>query len=228
MSKKSELISVVYGYKSKYEAVQAQVTKVYESSDYTDEGKEKEANKIIAGLEETAKQSHDKALSIIDSALEGLSAKWRSGSTGKLSDAGYQMGLSNVLKMLGADAIHEEEDMKNIIDTYKEDYNAIATIGNLLRASSHALQFSVLIPKDNREYNKRLLNQLRGNIENTINLYMIQGSAKAWNNSNQGLTGVSMALDGMTEFINTRLGDDLELVEQMTIDHMPQDMDFNN
>lgn len=83
MSKKSELINVITGYKAKYEAVQADVTKVYESSDYTDEGKEKEANKIIAGLEATAKQSHDKALSIIDSALEGLSAKWRSGSTGK-------------------------------------------------------------------------------------------------------------------------------------------------
>lgn len=132
------------------------------------------------------------------------------------------MGLSNVLKMLGADAIHEEEDMKNIIDTYKNDYNAIATIGNLIRASSHALQFSVLIPKDNREYNKRLVNQMRGNIDNVISPYILQGSAKAWNQSNQGLTGISLSLHGITEFINTRLGDDLELVEQNGGEHMQQ------
>lgn len=210
MSKKSELINVLTGYKSQYESIQTQILNINQSTAYTEAGREQAINKIVAGFEPTVQQCHDKAIFIIDSGLEALQSKWRTASAGKLSDTGYQMGLANVIKMLEADAIHDREDMQNIINIYKGDFNALATIANLIQSGSHSMEFIGLIPKDNREYNKRLINQLRGNIDNHIDPYTIQHIAKAYNSLG---SSVSMSLDSMIDFLNTRFNDALELVE---------------
>lgn len=215
MSKKSELINVLAGYKSQYESIQTQISNINRSADYTEEAKKERVDKIVAGFEPTVQQCHDRGISIIDSGLEALQSKWRANSTGKLSDAGYQMGLANVIKMLEADAIHDIEDIKNIIATYKGDYNALATIGNIIKSSSHSMGFIGLIPKDNREYNIKLLNQLKGNIDSSINPNTIKNNG-GWGMNDLGSSsvGVLWALDGSVDFLNTRFTDSLELVEE--------------
>lgn len=101
--------------------------------------------------------------------------------------------------MIETGAISDKEDFKNIIEVYKDDYNALATIKNLLGTDKDKLELHTLIPKDNRQYNKKALNDLRNNIENNINLF----------NTKDSLT---MALVGMIHFINVRLKDDLSII----------------
>jgi len=101
--------------------------------------------------------------------------------------------------MIEAGAITNREDFKNIIEVYKDDYNALATIKNLLGTGNDKLELYTLIPKDNREYNKKALNNLRNNIESYINPYTIKDS-------------LTMNLESMIDFINTRLKDDLSII----------------
>ena len=69
--------------------------------------------------------------------------------------------------MLEVGAIREEDDIKNIIDTYADDYNALALIRTMLQKSKdeQIQEFTVLIPADNREENKNTTIELwHGNL----------------------------------------------------------------
>lgn len=66
-----------------------------------------------------------------------MKTEWRNKSTGRLNDTDYQLGLSNTLKMLEMNAIHSEDDIKNIVDTYKDDYNAMSAIRSLINKNTN-------------------------------------------------------------------------------------------
>ena len=214
MSKKTELINLFKEFKNRYETVQARVEEIRKSEAYTEIGREQAITQLLDGFAPTVQLYHDKAIAAIDQGLEGLAEKWRKGSTGKLFDAGYQAGLSNVVKMLEMGAITEKEDVKNIIDTYTGDYSALALIKTVLVKSEHHIlrDCALLIPADNREYNRRLLGQLRDNVDQNINISTLQAVSKSWNSFNQGLTSVSISMDSMAQFVADRLGDNLELI----------------
>ncbi len=212
MSKKADLIKLFGEYKNRYNTVLAKLTEIRNSDAFTPTGKEQAINKLMEEFKPTAHLYHDKAIEAIDGGLAGLQAKWRANSSGRLSDAGYQLGLGNVLKMLEAGAIRERDDMQNIIDTYKDDYNAMATIKSLISKSSQTMDFIGIIPVDNREYNKKLLMDLRNNVDLDINPGM---ATMGFNTGNSflGTSSVSMAMDSMADFVNTRLADDLSLIQ---------------
>ena len=199
MSKKSELVNVIESYREKQEVFKNKITEISETKELTPIGKEKRINELAAQFESVAQNAHDKAIQILDSGIEALEKKWRDNSTGKLKDSNYQIGLANTIKMIETGANSDKEDFKNIIEVYKDDYNALATIKNLLGTDKDKLELHTLIPKDNRQYNKKALNDLRNNIENNINLF----------NTKDSLT---MALVGMIHFINVRLKDDLSII----------------
>lgn len=199
MSKKSELVNVIESYREKQEVFKNKITEISETKELTPIGKEKRINELAAQFESVAQNAHDKAIQILDSGIEALEKKWRDNSTGKLKDSNYQIGLANTIKMIETGAISDKEDFKNIIEVYKDDYNALATIKNLLGTDKDKLELHTLIPKDNRQYNKKALNDLRNNIENNINPF----------NTKYSLT---MALVGMIHFINVRLKDDLSII----------------
>ncbi|CUQ45954.1 Uncharacterised protein [Clostridium paraputrificum] len=199
MSKKSELVNVIESYREKQEVFKNKITEISETKELTPIGKEKRINELAAQFESVAQNAHDKAIQILDSGIEALEKKWGDNSTGKLKDSNYQIGLANTIKMIETGAISDKEDFKNIIEVYKDDYNALATIKNLLGTDKDKLELHTLIPKDNRQYNKKALNDLRNNIENNINLF----------NTKDSLT---MALVGMIHFINVRLKDDLSII----------------
>ena len=197
MSKKSELLNVIEGYKRQQELFKSKVTEIESRQYLMQEGKEIEIEKIATPFTEVAQNAQNRALEILNSGIEALEKKWRDNSTGRLTDSNYQIGLANTIKMIEAGAITNQEDFKNIINTYKDDYNALATIENLLGLDHPEL--AVLIPKDNREYNKKALNDLRNNIERYISPFSIRDS-------------LTMNLDGMINFIKTRLKDDLTII----------------
>lgn len=211
MSKKADLIKLFGEYKDRYNTVLAKLTEIRNSDAFTSTGKEQAINKLMEEFKPTAQLYHDKAIEAIDGGLAGLQAKWRANSSGRLSDAGYQLGLGNVLRMLEAGAIRDRDDMQNIIDTYKDDYNAMATIKSLISKSSQTMDFIGIIPVDPREENKRLLGQLRNNVDLDINPSMARMGFNT-GNSFLGTSSVSMAMDSMADFVNTRLADDLSLL----------------
>ncbi len=212
MSKKTELIRAFKEYKTRYEKMQAQKVEIDKSTLYTPEGRVNAIAKLLTDFAPTVQAYHDKAVEIIDTGLAALAEKWKSSSAGKLMDSGYQAGLSNVIKMLELGAVQEKEDLQNIIDTYAGDFNALAVIKKVLKNSGNKVLQDVVIPEDNREKNKQLLAQLRENVDRNINIETIKTVSKGWNAFNQGLTDVSASMESMAEFVETRLGDDLELL----------------
>lgn len=204
MSKKTELINLFKEFKNRYETVQIQADEIRKSAAYTEIGREQAIKQLLDGFAPTVQLYHDKAVAAIDQGLEGLAERWKKGSTGKLFDAGYQAGLSNVVKMLEMGAVTEKEDVQNIIDTYTGDYSALALIKTVLTKSEHPTlrDSALLIPVDNREYSRRLLGQLRDNVDQNMNIYTF----------NQGMTSVSMSMDSFVQFVPDRLGDNLELI----------------
>lgn len=199
MSKKSELLNVIEGYKRQQELFKSKVTEIESKQYLMQEGKEIEIKKIATPFTEVAQNAQNRALEILNSGIESLEKKWRDNSTGKLTDSNYQIGLANTIKMIETGAITNQEDFKNIIEVYKDDYNALATISNLLGTDKDKLGLYTLIPKDNREYNKKALNNLRNNIQSYINPYTIKNL-------------LTMNLQGIIDFINTRLKDDLTII----------------
>lgn len=204
MSKKTELINLFKEFKNRYETVQAQVAEIQRNVAYTEIGREQAVKQLLDSFAPTVQLYRDKSITAIDQGLEGLAERWKKGSTGKLFDAGYQAGLSNVVKMLEIGAVTEKEDVQNIIDTYIGDYSALALIkAVLIKSENAALKDSfLLIPADNREYNRRLLGQLRDNVDQSMNIYTF----------NKGLASVSMSMDSFVQFVTDRLGDNLELI----------------
>ncbi|PWL52074.1 hypothetical protein KQH81_07035 [Clostridium cadaveris] len=199
MSKKSELINTIKAYKEKQEALSNKILELNNNKELTPIGVEQRINNLIEPFEAVAQNVHDKAIGILDSAIKALEDRWRANTTGKLLDSSYQIGLSNIIKIIEAGAITSKEDFINIIDVYKDDYNALSIIRELLANNGNALELLMLIPKDNREYNKKILNDLRNNIENYINPFNIKAS-------------ISMPLDSMIQFIDTRLRDDFSVI----------------
>lgn len=211
MSKKSELIKLFSEFKDRYTSLQSNVSEVKKSSFYTEEGKQQSINKLLEDFQPTIQLYHDKAIAYIDAGLVALLEKWKANSTGKLSDVGYQMGLANTLKIIESDVIHDVEDIKNIVNTYKDDYNAMATIRNLLSKNDRAMEFMGVIPDDKRDYNKQLLGQLRNNVDKYINITISNGTR--YYESFLGDSAVLLAMDDFIGFISSRFTDDLSLIQ---------------
>ncbi len=209
MSKKTELIKVFKDYKGKYEIIQGEVQKVNQNTELTPEGRENAISRLLERFNSIVTEHHDKAVELIDKGLTTLAETWKKNSAGKLADGGYQAGLSNVIKMLELGTIQSTEDLQNIVDAYKEDFNAMAVIKTI--ATKKGID-GVIFPVDNRERNRQLLNQLRGNVDLYINNERLKSISRTWNTFNQGTTNVSISMDSMAEFVDTRLGDNLELL----------------
>ena len=214
MSKKVKLLALFGEYKVKYNDFQTKLILLDESADFTPQGKEEAKRKLVEGFQPTITLYHDMIVEIINKGLEALENKWKKASVGKLTDGGYQAGLANVIKMLELGAIKQTDDIQNIIEAYKEDFNALAMIKKVLQSSSDGKisECCAMIPEDNRGKNKELLEKLRGNVEMYINVKALSTVSKAWNSFNSITTDVALGMDSMSDFVTNKLGDDLELL----------------
>lgn len=212
MSKKSELIKVLTDYKTKYEGLQAQMLEIDKSTTYTPTGREEAKEELLSGFQPVLEKYHNEGIAILDSAMESLAEKWRSSTVGKLADVGYQTGLANVIKMLEVGSIKTQDDVQNIIDAYADDYNARAMIRKVLLDNNNP--FVHLVPVDNREENKKLLGDLRNNIDHCISVESLRTTSRSWNVFNHSRTHISVRMSSMAEFVAERFNDDLELLAQ--------------
>ena len=187
MSKKSQLLSLIKSYKDSQNKVYESIVEVNKNSELTPQGKEKRINELVDQFTPKVINIHDNAMNLINGA----------NSTGRLSDTRYQVGLANTISMIEKGVITDSEDFKNIIEVYKDDYNALATIRTLI--DSDKVDLLTLIPKDNREYIKKSLNNLKNNIDNYISQYQIESD-------------MSLIFNGMIDFIENRLRDDLSII----------------
>lgn len=197
MSKKSQLLSLIKNYKDSQNKVYESILEVNKNSEFTPQGKEKRINELVEQFTPNVINIHDNAMNLINGAIEDLQKKWKANSTGRLSDTGYQIGLANTISMIEKGVITDSEDFKNIIEVYKDDYNALATIRTLI--TSDKVDLLMLIPKDNREYIKKSLNDLKNNIDNYISQYQIEND-------------MNLVFNGMINFIENRLRDDLSII----------------
>lgn len=199
MSRKSELINGMRNYKARQEEFKEKITAISRSLDFTPVGAAQRIEELSKPFEEVAVKSHDKVVSIIDGGLKALEDKWKANSAGRLKDSAYQIGLANAIKMIEAGAITDKEDFKNIIEVYKDDYNALSTIRNILGTDTNDIELKMMVPKDSRAYNKKLLNDLRKNVDGYINPLVVKDS-------------ISMIMDSLLQFVEDRLNDDLEVI----------------
>lgn len=212
MSKKMELIQELQNFKNAYEMLEKDIKSKKESGVYTDIGLENEVSRLLDSVAVSIQNTHDKLLTMVDRGLEALENKWKAATVGHLTDASYQGGLMNAVKMLEMEVITDQKDVKNIIEVYAGDYNAMAMLKKVLLNSKNTVlqSYAMEIPKDYRNDTRRLLEQLRANIDKDINVYMVAKSVKG---QSSGFSSLSFALEGMISFVRDRLKDDFEVQE---------------
>ncbi|MEZ3426495.1 MAG: hypothetical protein K1W13_03675 [Lachnospiraceae bacterium] len=212
MSRKQELTNILNEYQRGYTELLRQVTEIRNSSAYTAVGREQAVSKLEDDFSPTVKRCHDSAAGLVESALAAMSEKWKKGNAKRIQDAGYQAGLANAIKMLELGAVREQEDIQGIIDSFAGDFNALSVIRKILENSNdeEIAQYSSLVSKDNREYCRRLLGQLKNNIDRDINMQAVHDNLFA--EYNQPLGGILLGIDGMLQFVTERLDDNLELL----------------
>lgn len=215
MTPKRQLIDIFTGYKAAYETMQREKQQIDSDPYTTPAGKETRMQELFNRYKATVHGYHDKAAEAVNNGIAGLNEKWVSTLKGKITDAGYQIGLQNVLVMIENKAISRPEDMQAVVETYKGDYTALALIRHRLLKSddTNIRAYASEIPSSNRSRNISLLEQLKANIDKYITINAVQAASKSWNVFNQGLTDVSASMDSMTQFLQTKLNDDLSLAE---------------
>mgnify|MGYP000600361244 CR=1 FL=1 len=215
MSAKSELVKVLTNYRNAYEQVRAQIDQIRKNPDYTEEGKVNLIDPIVTNFVPSVDQARQAAAAVIQGALEALdSFGVVAGMTGgaHLRDAGYQTGLANVLHMLEIGALDADE-VRRIAKEYEGDYAAIATMRKLCAGRGWAAAGIMdIFPKDTREHRRQVLVRLLYNVEQYINIAPLKssGAVKAWNGAP---ADIPVLIDGLVEFINHKLGDDLSMDE---------------
>ena len=143
---------------------------------------------------------------VVSSLLLELEDKWKSAITKRLSDGGYQSGLSNSTLLLSSENVSMETG-KHIIDFYKDDYMAVETFRTTLRNKDSEVHQSLLstLPKDNRERTRDLL----GKLERNVNEFSLDFLILHRNSLNSMFTRIN----GILNFLDNDLNDDLEAVK---------------
>lgn len=211
---KKTIVDALQGFKKEYQGTQSKVTAINADPAYTPEGKEQKLAQVNADLDAKAKKYRDAAINAVDTGIQGLKQKWGSGLAQCITDAGYQIGLANTLEAIKSGSITRPEDAQAIIEVYKGNQVALSSLRNAFLKSGREADkdFAALIPADNRDRNIQLLEQLKENINRYIVADVRSGKGKAWGGFNQSNIDVVAPMDGMSEFVNTSLNDDLSLI----------------
>lgn len=213
MSRKMNLINVFRECKAQWENAQNEIREIYTGNKYSEEYQEEATKEVLKKFQPVIQTYHDRAIEMIDSGMNALAERWRKNGIGRLTDGGYQAGLSNVIKMLEMGAISEKTDVENIVAMYSEDANAMAAIRKILIGCDNRVLLDCVhkIPEDHREKNKELLKQLKTNVNTYMNADLVYTIVDNWK-FNYGLSGVLISIDGMEQFVMDRLDDNLELL----------------
>lgn len=196
---KSAVLSILNNFAKVCDRRSNEIYSIENDASLSDFGKNDKKQKILSSYEKEASTSRSRIEVIIDCAINQITKTRTDNSVGKLADAGYQIGLQNVLTMIKNGAISSTDDFKSIIEIYKKDCNAIslisATVSSSDIPSSNKLVFSSLLPVDNVKRNIDLLTRVKNHIITYVNEF--------------NKLGIESQLDTLSRLFN----DDLTLSE---------------
>lgn len=210
MNRKTELLNQLQSFKTAYETLEKNIREKRESGLYTEVGLEQETDRLLSSISDSVQGMHNRMIETVSKGLEQLEERWRAATVGKLTDSGYQSGLSNAVKMLELEAVTDQKDVAHLIAAYQGDFNVMEVFRRiLLNCQNEELRASVLkIPKDRREETRGLLARLQERIEEYVNIHAVEEGVKG---QLSGFTSVSLSVEGLIVFVRDRLGEDLEV-----------------
>lgn len=170
---KSTILSILNNFAKICDKRSKEIYSIEHDENLSDSGKSYKKECLLSDYEKELSNNKSKIEEIIDSAINQIKKTRADNSVGKLADAGYQIGLQNVLTMIKNGAVPSTDDFKSIIEIYKKDCNAISLISATVSSSDIPLNdkmaFSSLLPVDNIERNIDLLTRVRNNILTYMN-----------------------------------------------------------
>lgn len=172
MTKKEQLMQIFTDMKDIVNNFQTEVKKIRNNPNYSTAYKDQ---KVTDLRDEWAAprvmELRNRAIELIAAAKRDLETKWTAGTAGKLSDAGYQTGLANVLQMLRLNAI-PAAGLPAVIEVYKDDANAINAIRAIVDGyeEHRKKEFLPLIPHDPRTATGKILDQVVVEIDTMLNM----------------------------------------------------------
>lgn len=216
MSKKTELIKVLEDFNKIYEKTMHDMEEVLVSDNLTEVGKEQKLQQLTNMVAPMITGLHDKAVTIIETSIQALEEKWKKNAAGKITDVEYQVGLTNVVKMIEMGAISSESDVQNLVKEFSGNFNALEMIKKTLDNSSDmdVRMLAHNIPEDHRQRNRELLKQLQGHVDENIRVAAVDNGMKRWD----GFNSPNLSIDGMLNFVTDKLTDELELKQQGLLD----------
>lgn len=148
-----------------------EIEDVQKSEMYTETAKEQLIGDIEKKYSPKFRTSADRVGVELDSAISQVKNMDGKASAAKLANAGYQIGLANVVKMVETGSIKTVEDMQNIVNVYKDDraaLNLIQAAARALPADSNGVSLMSVIPEDTRDKNIELLERFKENLTSYI------------------------------------------------------------
>jgi len=145
MSIKTELAGVYNSYMRKLTEAINQVKNVTSNGEYTPDGQRVQLDAINKAFVNDVTFFRDRALSYINQADQRFKDSKKTNTASNLRNGEYQAGLSNVLKILEAGAI-DDNDFINIIEVYKNDSIALSAIKTVVLKNEKLRNMSGYIP----------------------------------------------------------------------------------
>ena len=169
---KQKLLAVFDRMKALIDAFQDAVKKIQTNTDLTQEARDRKIRELTEANAATVQELHEEAVKILEAALAALQAKWKAGSAGRLTDAAYQAGLANALKMIEVGAV-DVVGFPDLISVYAEDANVLQAIRRIIEKNypeEERRRFLALVPVDTRAQTLKRLEQVRRDIDNYLNI----------------------------------------------------------
>jgi hypothetical protein len=113
---KSAIFSILNGFLSDFKTYTKEVNDVLTSTMYSDEGRSELVSKLEREYDPIFHKAADRVEVELDSAINQVKNIDGKASAAKLTDAGYQIGLANAVRMVETGSIKTVEDMQNIVN----------------------------------------------------------------------------------------------------------------
>jgi len=172
MNKKQALLAVFDRMKALIDAYQDEVGKIKTNTDLTQEARDRKIRELMEQKAPTIQALHEEAVKILEDAQASLQDKWKAGSADRLTDAAYQAGISNALKMIEVGAV-DVVGFPDLINVYAEDANVLRAIRLIIEKNypeELRRRFLELIPADTRTNTLNRLQQVRRDIDDYLNV----------------------------------------------------------
>jgi hypothetical protein len=206
MSKKSELLKLLDKIVDNVKVAASELENIEKNNDLTPEGKSSQVKLLKERLQGNIKPISEQACAIIQDGIDSFKKDSEKIIVDKMSDAGYQIGLNNFITFINSKQEITADYFEAALKVYSNDFMALSMIKDAVMNRENAAQLIEKIPRDNREYNEKLLKDLFGNLSR------ITESVNAYGDNSVNMISMDLMATGYVDFVQTRLDDELRLL----------------